>query len=762
MENSKLLFNILKYAAFFALFYALHLANISGVYAFAFGMLFALVWCNQKLYILAPLYIIAAFLAFFTLEAVIIAGATAAVFALAYLAHYKLKRPLNLWLIGLYALLSQGVFLYFNLTSPESIVACIITLVLGMICMAAYLHIFQNVLLKGLKRRFTIDELVSGGIFLLAVGIGLSCVPEIGLCLVKFAAVFAVLIACFLFSAPAGIFVGVILGAGASLAAMDISFMSTFTLYGLVAGAFKTTNKAYAAAAVVLIDIFMGLFFSTGLLLNYWMAAPAILAALLVAAIPNKTIKRLAGVLISDDSGTAERSIINRSREALCRRLLEISEVFLEMQHVFRGMVKGTLPIEEAKDYLAGEVVDKLCKNCPERTRCLMGGGGETKRVLTELMGAAFLKGKITLLDVPHFLSAKCTKVNVVIGTINQIVTEYRGYVKATNNIDASRVLIGEQLLGVSHLMLSLADEVKRNITFDTSKESKIIEDLLYKNITCTQAVVYEQSRDVCSVTLVVKNRDVTSQIIPQVVGGIVGSKMLVTGANISDKATYSVVDLRTAPKLDMVFGSAGAKKHGSKISGDTHSILRINDDKYLLALCDGMGSGEKAEKTSALAISLIENFYKAGFDSGLILSSVNKLLGLGHDETFSAVDVSVVNLRNGLCDIIKVGAPVGFIKHTDNVEIVESGALPLGILDSVAPAVTSALLSDTDMLVLCTDGLIDSFADINELGNFINNVRTTNPQTLADALLDEALKLCKSAPKDDLTVLVGRVFNKN
>ena len=754
-------FSVFKYIVFFALFYILHCANVNGIYAFAFGMLFALVWCNQKIYILAPTYILSALLAFLTFQSLVIATATALVFCLAYFAHYKLKRPLNPVLIGLYAILSQGVFLWFNLNSPESIVTCVITIVVGVVCMVAYLHIMQSLILRGVKRKFTIDELIAGGIMLVAIFVGLECIPVVGTYLVKFAAAFFVLFACFLYSPSASVFVGVLSGLGVALATMDISLVSTFALYGLVAGAFRSNKRAFAAAALILIDVFVGFLFDFSLTFDYWGTAAVSVGAILFIIIPNRVLSRLSGALIGNGENVAMRSIVNRSREALCRRMLEISEVFLEMQYVFRGLVKGVLPIEDAKDYLTGDVVSKMCEGCPDQLKCIRANNSETKKAISKLISTAFVRGKINMLDVPQYLTSRCAKINILISSINSVVNEYRQYVTMVNNVDASRLLIGQQLYGVSKLMISLADEVKRNVTNDTSKENGIIEALLYKNIVCSEAVVYEQNLEVCSVTLVVKNKDVGNPEIEEVVSSVVGSKMAIMSANLSDKATFSVLHLKTAPKYDMVFGSSGAKKHGSSISGDTHSVLRIGEDKYLLALCDGMGSGEAAERVSSLAISLIENFYKAGFESSLILSSVNKLLGLSGEESFSAIDICVVNLRSSICDLIKIGSPIGFVKHKDSVEAIEVGALPLGILDEIEPSISTRLLSDTDMIVLLTDGVADAFASVQELGDFINNVRTTNPQGLSDAILEEALKLNKNAPSDDMSVLVGRVFIK-
>ena len=65
--------------------------------------------------------------------------------------------------------------------------------------------------------------------------------------------------------------------------------------------------------------------------------------------------------------------------------------------------------------------------------------------------------------------------------------------------------------------------------------------------------------------------------------------------------------------------------KNGEKVSGDTHSVIRINDHSFLMALSDGMGSGEYARKVSESAISLIEAFYRAEMPEDNVLNTINK-----------------------------------------------------------------------------------------------------------------------------------------
>ena len=76
----------------------------------------------------------------------------------------------------------------------------------------------------------------------------------------------------------------------------------------------------------------------------------------------------------------------------------------------------------------------------------------------------------------------------------------------------------------------------------------------------------------------------------------------------------WSIVELKNSPRFDIIFGTAAQNKSGQEISGDTYSLTRIENDKFMMALCDGMGSGEVAENSSSLAVGLLENFLQSRF----------------------------------------------------------------------------------------------------------------------------------------------------
>ena len=92
---------------------------------------------------------------------------------------------------------------------------------------------------------------------------------------------------------------------------------------------------------------------------------------------------------------------------------------------------------------------------------------------------------------------------------------------------------------------------------------------------------------------------------------------------------------LRKKPYFDAAFGVATITKQGESASGDSHSVIKIDERRFMVSLSDGMGSGEYAKRISESTISLLESFYRAKMPSELILSTINKLLTFGKEESF-------------------------------------------------------------------------------------------------------------------------------
>lgn len=761
---SKNIFTVCKYILFFCLFYILFNAGIKNlIFPFAFGALYALVWCNQKVYVLAPMYVLASVLKSFTLESLIISCVTVLIILFAYMVHYKFKKPIRPYLILLYGLISQSAFVWISVAGGVNIFAVIAHLVIGLLFLFACMTFFTAIFVRGLTSRLKVFEMISGSAFIMAVACGLNNFWFFDFEIVKFVGVFIILLSAYCFDMKFSFCIAGTFGIGTMLNQANAVYIAPFIIFALTVNTFKFKNRFLPVFAVLAVESAMGYFFN--LYYSYtWVSLLTVVAgAVLFLLIPQKLISDINSTFSSASQNLAMRNIVNRNRDGLSRRFNDLGEVFCEMDRVFRSMIRGGLTLEEAKQLLKSEVKEKFSVYCTDSKSKLRTFDKELDTVLLDLVTIALDRNHITLLDIPPFITSQYNNINALVSIINNTTEQYKQYAGLLNNLDASKVLIAEQLTGISKIMRSLSDEVGKNVIFDNAREDKIVNELTYNNIVCSEAIIYEQNPSILNVSLVVKNEDSEKAKIPKLISKILGHKMVVSNINPAVTGGWSIVEMKNSPRFDIIFGTAAQNKSGQEISGDTYSLTRIENDKFMMALCDGMGSGETAESSSSLAVGLLENFYKAGFDNEIILTSVNNLLSIGNpNETFSALDICVLDLKCGIADFIKLGASNGFIKHTGGITKIKCESLPVGIVRQIKPISERIVLSAGDIIFLCTDGVADSFANENEMEDFIKSITTVNPQVIAEELLQKAVLNCGGHPKDDMTVLIARIYEKN
>jgi len=145
-------------------------------------------------------------------------------------------------------------------------------------------------------------------------------------------------------------------------------------------------------------------------------------------------------------------------------------------------------------------------------------------------------------------------------------------------------------------------------------------------------------------------------------------------------------------------------------------------------------------------------------------LKAINSLMLLkSNDETYSTVDMTVINQYNGEVEFIKVGAVSTFIKNEEGVQIIKTGTLPVGILSRIDVELVRNKLKDGDFVVMVTDGVLDCNREIVDkekwLAELIRDVETRNPQRLAEEILQSCLQANGGEAPDDMTVMAAKVW---
>ena len=762
MKKIKFNFNtIIKFIALLVIFYLLSKGNINSVYyPFSTGFLFGLMWCNYNVFISSIAYIIGYSLAGFSLVSVIVSVFSVIVLLITYGIHKKLNKKIPFYLLNIYYLISQGAFIFLSITSlKEPILYIVLNLVIGLVFLNAMVLLLKNVLSKNtLKLKYT--ENICLVLFIIALSSGLYELNIYGFEIIKLATILSILISGYYFKSYYSLIVSVSIGIGAFINCFDLTYVGVYSIFSLTFLAFKSGYKFIPCIAITLIDFVLGFFFKVyGVSFSYLSILPTVIACMIFLCIKEIWLIKIQKAFDINSDSTLYKNIVNRNRESLKRRLIELSDVFFEMDKAFRGLIKGKISDGELVELIKNDICKGVCSECKDYGKCHRTNQKQTQEEFNTMILSGVKRGKLTLMDLPANLTTKCNNINKMINNINNKINAFKNYSNMVVEIDNSKLLLASQLSGVSSLLKNLSTEVNSNINFDAKKEEKLLNELKYNDIDCTDALIYNQTSNIMIVTLIVKTEDINYQKITEIVSKALKHKVTVFNEEYCSLPSYSILSLKTAPKYEIVFGSSNLPKTGNEVSGDCFSLIRIDNDKFMIALCDGMGSGTKASEASNLAINLIENFYKAGFDDDVIVSSINNLLTLGGHEIFSAIDICVIDLQKGWADFVKMGSPNSFIKNKLETTMVSGDALPIGIVEEAKPYTKQVVLKLNDMIILCSDGITDAFRGDENLNNFINNLEAYNPQEVSNQILERAKVLNNGIASDDMTVIVARIF---
>lgn len=529
--------------------------------------------------------------------------------------------------------------------------------------------------------------------------------------------------------------------------AVPVAEYAAYSCFALLLSPYGKTASALALfLGYLAAQFFEGLYASGTREIVFSLLSCAVPAAV-VCLLPEKWYARARnGLLYYRHS--LPRIAVNRNRRAVGERLYEVSSLFREIEGAF------TEPREQ-KNYtaaIAEKLRDTLCAECPSKTKCERAGIFADVDKLTAI-GCA--KGQVSLVDLSAELSACCGNAAGMLFACNKLLAGYRNNLRELESARESRRLLAEQAHGVSVILRDIALEQSEEYSFSEG-ENALARALSSAGFLSSEIFVYgEGSSLTVSMTLAA---NVNSKRLCAVAGEALGVPLsLAEKLPLSD--THACYVLKRKPEYDAAFGVAFRCKEGESACGDTYSVLKIDERRFLVALSDGMGSGEAARSVSDKTLSLLESFYKAKMPSDTVLGTVNRLISYSSDEMFSCLDLAAVNLDTGEADIVKIGSPVGFILSDEELRVLEGESLPMGALEAVHPATLRAQMNENDFMLFMSDGVTSAFGSSAELYAYLSGLRPVNPQSLAENVLDRALSLVNGTAADDMTVLAVKLM---
>lgn len=221
--------------------------------------------------------------------------------------------------------------------------------------------------------------------------------------------------------------------------------------------------------------------------------------------------------------------------------------------------------------------------------------------------------------------------------------------------------------------------------------------------------------------------------------------------------------------KFKVLYGIARKNRDGEACSGDCFSTKHLGENRLLLCLSDGMGTGKQAEIESQMAVELLEQLLDTGFSLYAAVYMTNQvLLNSRSSQNPTTLDICVIDLYSGICQMAKLGAVPGYLKRGDGVSAIRGQNVPVGMLSwepkgNQRQAIHTEQLQSGDRLILMTDGVLEKagMASDEILKDLIAGCRIQNSREMADWLLEQILLLDPEV-KDDMTILVAGIWAKN
>ncbi len=215
---------------------------------------------------------------------------------------------------------------------------------------------------------------------------------------------------------------------------------------------------------------------------------------------------------------------------------------------------------------------------------------------------------------------------------------------------------------------------------------------------------------------------------------------------------------------LQVEIGFSQRAKPAEPLCGDSFAVARLNPDRLLLTVSDGMGTGINAARESRIVVKMLEQLLGSGIDPEIAAGIINTALFLrGGEESAATIDLALIDLKEGILDFLKAGAPPGFLKRGDNVEVIRSPCWPAGILEQVEVQLLRRRILSGDLLVMATDGVteVDQKAALpgEWLYTYLKELTVDEAQAVADLILKRALRTGGPEHRDDMTVLVARFY---
>ncbi len=545
------------------------------------------------------------------------------------------------------------------------------------------------------------------------------------------------------------------------------NMLIVFTISSILTGFFREKSRILFSLSYIFIVFILCLLIDIKILTNSTIIS-IVSSILIFLLIP---CKKVATLSFNNSFLEESATYTEKLKSITSSKLNTYASSFEKLSRTFGNLAEKKTNLDQQDiSNIIDEVVSKVCSKCSLKSNCWEKNFYSSYQNIVNLLNLQESVGNFNRNNVSKEFLRMCINTVQFIDALNRTIEIYKLNLIWKNKVIESRQLIGNQLTGISSIMNELSETLCEDVNFNEFYNSKMKQALKRNKINAKDVIVTENSKGKLEVLLKVEPCYVPnkcSKTILPIVNDVLNKKMCrdCYECIIKKENNNSVCSIRLIEeqKYRIKSTTISAHKALSNESGDSHSSTNLPDGKYLIAISDGMGSGTRAKQESLATIELLEDFLNAGFSNELALNMINSALFLkSSKESFSTLDMCVIDLYTGIAEFIKIGAVQTFLLRRGNVEILNSSSLPVGILNNIETEIQTKKLYDNDIIVMVSDGVTDSknyLQNSKWIEEILLNTKTNSIQEIANNILEETKKNYNNELKDDVTIIVSKIW---
>lgn len=456
--------------------------------------------------------------------------------------------------------------------------------------------------------------------------------------------------------------------------------------------------------------------------------------------------------------------------EIVATRLNEVAAAFSDISKSFNERCVQEEIVKMDLYSLLEQVCNNICQHCNGYDKCWGENFYSTYREIFDLIALAELYGEVHSHQLKGKLSKNCFQQYKLVATVNKMVERYQTDSYWRKRVEEENNFIINQLDGVSDFINDLAGEISRDSMFKIEIEAKLKSG--FNRIGIHVKDIYLQSFGKQGLEIRIKKQSCNQRqecqcLITPMISKLLGTEYMIweKRCNLDNgECAYCLVPIHTHEIKTSV---CKMSRNAHESSGDSHALHELKEGFFVSILSDGMGHGSKAALESNSTVTILERLLDTGIDRNFAVKMVNSMMSLrSPEESFATVDLAIIDLYNGNAEFLKIGAAATYVKRGREVLVIKSTSLPAGILNTVDVEKTVMELKPGDLIVMVTDGVVDSKQDVvgkeEWIKRALNKVEVVGPEALGEYLLNMAKINQDGILKDDMTVIVMQLAEKN